>query len=252
MEQQTRTPEREVAERVTRALHREAGLHVVVEAQDGVLTLSGLVDSEADVRAAEEIAARLAPGYRIDSNLEVQVELPQSVDAWREGEPSGEGDLPDDVAEVRAWGGDVNPDFTDQPLLSDPVDAAGPSSDADDPVKEGDEVYFPPTDPVVRVDRHGRVRVLGGFAPTSDDDVGVARSAEDGLPGDEALATAIRRELREDAATTDLEIHVQVRDGIARLRGTVASLEDAEDAEAVAARVPGVREVLEELTVAGL
>ena len=73
-----------------------------------------------------------------------------------------------------------------------------------------------------------------------------------GRPGDEAIADAIRRELREDALTTDLTIRVTVRDGVAHLRGSVPSLDDAESAEEVAGRVPGVREVIEELDVAGL
>jgi osmotically-inducible protein OsmY len=65
-------------------------------------------------------------------------------------------------------------------------------------------------------------------------------------------ADAIRRELREDAATTDLVIEVVVEQGIARLRGRVPGLEDADNAEAVAARVPGLRDVVEELEVATL
>ena len=74
----------------------------------------------------------------------------------------------------------------------------------------------------------------------------------DRRPVDEALADAIRRELAEDSATTDLNIVVAVRNGVAHLRGQVADLDDADNAEAVAARVPGVRDVVEELEVAGL
>jgi osmotically-inducible protein OsmY len=39
------------------------------------------------------------------------------------------------------------------------------------------------------------------------------------------------------------------RNGSVRLRGRVADMDDAENAEAVAARVPGVVEVVEELEV---
>lgn len=45
---------------------------------------------------------------------------------------------------------------------------------------------------------------------------------------------------------------VFVRNGIVHLRGQVSDLDDADNAEAVAARVPGVQEVIEELDVAGL
>jgi len=83
------------------------------------------------------------------------------------------------------------------------------------------------------------------------DSLEVAPSAEDGMPGDEAIADAIRRELREDAATTDLRIRVVVRQGIVRLLGKVPTLDDADNAESVAARVAGVRELIEELDVEG-
>jgi osmotically-inducible protein OsmY len=110
-------------------------------------------------------------------------------------------------------------------------------------------VYFPPTDPVVKPAAGGNLQVLGGFSPTSMDTAEVAPSASDDVPGDEALADAIRRELLEDASTTDLRIHVEVRERVAYLRGRVTGVEDAENAEAVAARVTGLLEVVEELRV---
>jgi osmotically-inducible protein OsmY len=51
--------------------------------------------------------------------------------------------------------------------------------------------------------------------------------------------------------TTDLAVRVAVRNGVVYLRGAVSSLDDAESAEEVASRVPGVAEVVEELDVAG-
>lgn len=115
-------------------------------------------------------------------------------------------------------------------------------------VEEGAD-SFPPTDPVVTTDPHGRTEVLGGFGEDALEETEVDRSS-DGRLGDEAIADAIRRELREDAATTDLPIQVFVRQGVAHLRGRVSGLEDADNAEAVASRVPGVRDVRDELTVA--
>jgi osmotically-inducible protein OsmY len=44
-----------------------------------------------------------------------------------------------------------------------------------------------------------------------------------------------------------LVIEAVVEQGIAHLRGRVPGLEDADSAEAVAARVPGLRDVVEEL-----
>ncbi|HLG71669.1 MAG TPA: BON domain-containing protein [Chloroflexota bacterium] len=113
-------------------------------------------------------------------------------------------------------------------------------------VTQGD-VYFPPVDPPVRaVMTNSREGIAGGFEDDSMSSMEVAPSVSGGV-GDEALADAIRRELREDSATSDLRIRVAVEDGVAYLHGRVADLEDVDAAEEVAGRVPGVREVVEEL-----
>jgi hypothetical protein len=144
-------------------------------------------------------------------------------------------------------GGEFEPDFTDQTALNDPSEASGAGgSGAEDIAEDGDAVYTPPIDPVVTTDAHGRTEVLGGFG--SAEEAPVERSA-DGRAGDEALADAVRQRLAEDAATTDLEIVVAVRNGVAHLRGQVTDLDDADNAESVAASVPGIREVVEELEV---
>src|SRR5581483_7657325 len=127
-------------------------------------------------------------------------------------------------------------------LLKDPLAAAGPSESEDDVVGEGEVSYVPPTDPVRTSDNE----VLGGFAITSMDQVGAGRSSDETF-GDEAIADAVRRELAEDAATAGLAIEVTVEQGVVRLRGRVTDIEDAENAEAVASRVPGVVSVDEDL-----
>lgn len=243
--------EESLRDRIEREISRRAGLDVVVEDEGDVITLSGRVDSEENRDAALTIAAALSPGRRVEDNIEVEAIIP---DQPYEELASGidESDLPASLDEIRDRGGDVEPDFTDQPMLTDPVAAAGPSGSADDAVAEGDETYVPPTDPVVTTNERGETEVLGGFSPTSDDQIQVDRSASDNRLGDEAIEDAIRRELREDAATTDLLIRVIVRNGVAHLHGTVDGPEDADNAEEVASRVPGVIEVREELEVGGL
>jgi osmotically-inducible protein OsmY len=223
----------------------EAGLQVAVESSEGSLILSGIVESEESREAAADIVAQVAPDARIDNQLDVQSVLPTDIDDFAGDEPTAE------MAETRAdVAAEIEPDFTDQPGLFDPIEAAGAdSSGPEDPAETG-EVYTPPTDPVVTTDAHGTARVLNGF--DSGEDLSVEPSAMDARPGDEALADAVRRELAEDAATTDLEIVVAVRQGVAHLRGRVSDLDDADNAESVAARVPGIREVVEELEVANL
>ena len=224
----------------------EAGLQVTVEDTDGSILLSGIVDTEEARQAAVEITADVAPGRRIDNQLEVETVLPTDVDDFVGEEPSAE--LPETLDEAIRGGGEIDPDFTDQTILRDPLAASGAGgSAAEDVASTGDAIYEPPSDPVVTTNARGEAAVLGGFGT----EVGssVEPSAEDSRPGDEALADAIRQELREDAATADLQIAVAVRRGVAHLRGHVAGPEDAENAEAVAAHVPGVREVVEELDV---
>jgi osmotically-inducible protein OsmY len=79
------------------------------------------------------------------------------------------------------------------------------------------------------------------------DDVTLEASALNGVLGDEELADAVRRELRDDAVTTTLDIDVEVWDRVAHLRGVVAGPEDVDAAEAVAARVPGIGQVADDL-----
>lgn len=225
----------------------EAGLQVSVERSDGSLILNGVVASEESRQAAQDIASYVAPNERIDNQIDVESVLPTDIDEFVGDEPTAE--LAESAEDL---GGELEPDFTDDEGITDPGEASGAeSSGSDDPAETG-EVYTPPMDPVVTSDQHGVARVLGGFEADSYEDDEVERSDSDGAPGDEALADAIRRELAEDSATTDLEIFVAVRNGVAHLRGQVSDLDDADNAEAVAARVPGVRDVVEELEVVGL
>jgi len=194
-------------------------------------------DAEADV--ANDFDAARASGDNVAEIVDEETDLTTS--------PHTLGATGDVLA-------DVEPSLVDQEILTDPLAAAGggegePGNSAVDPVADGNEVYVPPTDPVIAVNAHGNVEVLGGFSETSDDQLAPIPSASDGKFGDEAIEDAVRAALRRDAATTDLEIEVLVRDGVAHLRGRVSDLDDADNAEDVASRVPGVREVLEELEV---
>jgi osmotically-inducible protein OsmY len=223
----------------------QAGLQVTVEPADESLLLSGVVESEEARETAEEIVNQAVPGARIDNQIEVESILPTGIDDFAGDEPSAE--LAESRADVEAQ---IEPDFTDQPGLFDPIEAPGAeSSNPEDPAESG-EVYTPPTDPVLSTGIHGEARVLNGF--DSGEELEVEPSALDNRPGDEALADAVRRELAEDSATTDLTIFVAVRNGVVHLRGRVEDLDDADNAESVASRVPGIREVVEELDVANV
>jgi osmotically-inducible protein OsmY len=235
---------------IEQALERE-GFDVMVEAEGDLLRLEGRVETEEGRGAVEDIVAALAPRARLENNLEVEQLVPEMA-TEDDPDPVAASAPPESLAEaVTGLGSDVEPDFTAQELETSPVEMAGEAGATIDPHPDGETVYFAPTDPVVRpvaaVD--GSLAVGGGFSPTADEEVPVPRSALDGRIGDEAIADAVRRELREDALTTDLAIRVVVRQGVVHLRGSVPTLDDAEGAEEVAGRVEGVREVVEELDV---
>lgn len=241
--------EASLIERIEQQIAERAGLDVAVELSGTTVTLSGRVDTAEARQAAHDVVKSVLPEAEIDDNLEIEETMPLDVRDFDLDEPGGE--LPASLAEMRSQSA-VEPDFSEQPLVTSTVEMAGEASTTLDEPDESETVFFAPTDPVIMTSEQNQIEVLGGFAPTAGVDILVESSALDDQPGDEALAEAIRRELRRDAATTDLTIAVTVRRGVARLRGTVATLEDAENAEAVASQVPGLREVVEELEVARL
>ncbi len=135
--------------------------------------------------------------------------------------------------------------------MSQDSDTSSLSTAGVDIDEESDTAYEPPIDPVITLDRNDNVQVLGGFSASSMDSIDVERSS-DGTIGDEAIVEAVLRELRQDAATTAMRLDVTVIQGVVRLRGSVQDVVDAENAEEVASRVPGVIEVVEELKVAAV
>ena len=241
--------DRSLSEQIERELERRAGVNAVVEVRDGEVLLSGVVDSEESRQAAADVVADLAPDRRLSNDLTIETVEPPDVTAFSAGDassgPAGPGGLADSLEALAEREEDVDPDFTDQP-----IDTSGLAGTGDDPDEDDDEdtSFFPPTDPVLTTGEGGEVEVLGGFSPGAGAP-GVERSTLDGGYGDEAVAEAVRRELRRDAATTDLRIAVDVRQGVVYLRGTVPDVDDVENAEEVAGRVPGVVEVVEELRV---
>jgi len=117
-----------------------------------------------------------------------------------------------------------------------------------DPTKavEEAEPYFPPTDPVVRIDHRGETRIAGGFG--TGEPAQTPPAAIGDVPPDEALEDLVHRALRLDASTAHLHLKVGVVQGVVRVRGAIEDETDAESALAVAGDVPGVVDVIDELT----
>lgn len=189
--------------------------------EEGHVILDGVVSSDECSYQLED-AARSVPGVRSVTN-DLMVER-----------------FAAEVGNV-VEGIDLTPDFTAHVGTDDSMEAASEA-----------EPYFPPTDPVVEPDRStDGVEIVNGFAPTADEDAALANLP--GLPrGDDEIQQAVQSALHSDAATIGLPVRVKVQDGVVTLRGVVPSLEDADLAESVAAGVPGVEEVREELQVEGM
>ncbi|MBK6661891.1 MAG: BON domain-containing protein [Thermoflexaceae bacterium] len=228
-----------------RTITDTVGVPVTLERDGGRLVVTAFVSHEEMRDAILDLARDAAGALDVEDNIDVTDVLAGETaglvisDQDLQGGPGGTPGFEEESLEAG--------DFQDQSRetnLTDGWSASGPTSAMDeDLVSEGDAVFVPPTDPV------GTSReVIGGLQLSSMDSIEVDRSS-DGTIGDEAIADAIRRELREDSATTALDVDVDVYRGIARLRGLVQDLDDAENAEEVAARVPGVIEVREELDV---
>jgi osmotically-inducible protein OsmY len=127
--------------------------------------------------------------------------------------------------------------------MKDPQDVENDPTEA---VEEA-EPYFPPTDPVVRVDDMGETQIAGGFG-TGEALERHPTAATRGAPSDEALEDLVHRALRLDAGTAQLHLKVGVVEGVVRLRGLIEDESDAENALAVAGDIPGVVDVIDELT----
>jgi len=219
----------------------DAGIHVAVTRTADGITLAGQVDSDENRRAALDVAKAVAApaGIGVNDQLEVTMESPELAFADA-SQPTAEYQYADPAANPEAVLDpelELDPDFTDDIGTTDGQLAA----------EEG-VTFFPPTDPVVRpITGDQEIAVVGGFGATSMDDD--ATGPTDAARNDDDIADDVRRELLEDALTTDLGVEVAVRDGLVVLMGSVPSIDDVENAEAVASRVPGIVEIREQLRI---
>lgn len=238
-----------LARRIERQLREQMQFEgAVAIGDDGAVYLSGRVPSQRDRQQAQLVARELSGDAPVEDDLIVERVLPDDRGAYATEDLVQETEA-QTVTGTLGPESELDPYFTGQPLETDDLNVVGSGAYDDLPDQEPDPVFFPPTDPVVRGDPEGQLAVDGGFDATSMSSDDVDPSVEDNRPGDSALADAIARELREDATTTALQIDVTVAGGVARLVGHVPDLEDAENAEEVAGRVPGVREVIDDLDV---
>jgi hypothetical protein len=225
------------------AIEEITEVDTAIEVDGDTIVVTGIIDTDEERQAVLDVLNRLQPEARIVDNLAMGGAMPEEIGDLRlsETEAAGFAGAQPGLYETEA----LEPgDFTDQHIIKDQGVASGPSgTHADDDVAEGDDVYIPPTDPP----RDSDGEFLGGFQTTADEPEDIPVSEV--VPGfaDSALEEAVIGELREDAATTALEVEVTSNRGVITLRGFVDDIEDAENAQSVAARIPGVIDVRDEL-----
>lgn len=197
----------------------ERGVSAVCE--EGHVILDGVVSTDERSYELEAIARRISGVQSVTNDLMVE-----RFDA-----------AVDNVVE----GIDLTPDFN----------ADVGTGDASEAVSEA-EPYFPPTDPVVKSDRsRDGIEMLGGFAEGADVEGALANLP--GPPrGDDEVRDAVLAALHLNSETTDLTVQVEVENAVVTLSGVVPSLEDVDLVESVAAGIPGVEEVREELQIEGM
>lgn len=139
--------------------------------------------------------------------------------------------------------GDLDEEDLEALGADDPDDMSETTSDA---MRSADsaEPFLPATDPPVVPGGRDGIEVAQGFAATSE---GAEERA--GTPGDDEISERVLHLLRTDAATAGLQLEVQTVGGTVYLRGMVADLDDTDLATEVAARVPGVVDVVDDTTV---
>jgi translation elongation factor EF-1beta len=111
-------------------------------------------------------------------------------------------------------------------------------------------VYDPPSDPpVLASDNAQGVEIAAGFAPSMEE----ANPDVEDLPDhvdnqDWDLKEDVETMLRDNSETSDLDnIHVAVRNGVVRLRGTVPLEDDVSIVERIVRDMDGVEDVVNQL-----
>ncbi len=194
---------------------RSAGLALIVTVEDGQLRLEGIVTSEEERQAALDLAAWVPGIAETIDDMELRefdIESPdvlfQSISTIEEDEG-----------------------ITDDPMIA---------------ASEG-LAYFPPTDPPVRMsDDSDELEMASGFMSTAlDDDEVEDNEVMEELVGSEELIERVRRNLREGAGTSELNLYVSGLYGTIVLTGFVHDNLDSELAVAVASETPGVEDVID-------
>ena len=115
--------------------------------------------------------------------------------------------------------------------------------------------WVPPIDPpVVASDNPEGVEVAAGFAVSALDTPYDLDDHQDVLGSEDEMSNRVREALRADSSTTGYAevLEIDAEGATVTIRGVVEDLEDEDNIVAVASTVTGIKDVVDELEVAGL
>jgi hypothetical protein len=176
---------------------------------------------------------------------------------------SDEVDLADEPTPTAVYEGDLEAegalleDDPDRRSIESLTDRELRSGETDDPSEAAEEglTYVAPTDPPLTAGDAGEPEVAAGFASSALDDEPFDADHHSALvTSDDEVSERVRDAIRSDAATSQYadELDVETDGRIVILRGTVADLDDEDSIVAVAERVAGISQVVDELEVVGV
>ena len=217
------------------------GRNIDVDAENGVVTLSGRVDTEAAKREAVQLATSTSGVSRVEDRLTVASEADRAV--ARSGQP--EAHSPAWITTkiqaryflhpgLKPWNIDVATSPRGVVTLTGVVDNAADHSEA---VK-----LARATEGVTSV--KDQLRVKGETAATTGTAENGAGAATDSL-----ITAKIQSRYFVEDEVRGRNINVDTRDGAVTLRGTVGSYSERLLATAIARNTDGVREVHDQMTI---
>lgn len=178
-------------------------------------------------------------------------------------------DLADELDELGYGTYDEDPlaggDVLDEEELEEYLDEEGEDEVDDERTGDYQEAEqqgwsFEPRDTseYIEAARYGDAELVPGITGSTPGRLGRlgaeenVEAPEDERRADEDVLEDVKRVLLEDPLTASLSLDVEVQDGVVALRGEVLTDDDSDNAVAVASRVPGAVEVVDETTVQGL
>jgi hyperosmotically inducible protein len=217
------------------------GRDIDVDAENGVVTLRGKVDSDSAKQEAVEIAKTTTGVMRVDDQLTVGTEADRMVARSGQPEAHSPGWITTKIQaqyyghpRLKPWNIDVNTANGGVVTINGLVDTEADHAEALKIARA--------TEGVTTV--NDRLRVKGETAATT--------GTADRMAGDVTdswITTKIQSRYFADDDVKGRNINVNTADGVVTLKGTVNSYSERLQAAAIARNTDGVREVHDELTI---